>query len=114
MSSAFSLVLVEQHLAGCAFSLGHERLQPFHRQIAVDRFFDVAHQLQHLVQPVRIEHQHHRLHQDDQITMGRNRHRDQDEVGENAENPQRDHGPHGGRRDDEDGREQCAGGAGVF
>ena len=55
------LVLVEQHLAGGAFALGHERLQPLHRQVAVDGFLHVAHQLQHLVQPVGIEHQHHRL-----------------------------------------------------
>jgi hypothetical protein len=46
--------------------------------------------------------------------MSRNRGRDQDEIGENAENPQGDHRPHRGRRDDENGREQSAGGAGVF
>jgi hypothetical protein len=90
---------------------GHERLQPFHRQIAVDRFFHVAHQLQHLVQPIRIEHQHHGLHQDDQIIMGRNRGRDQDEIGENAEDPQRDHRPHRGRCDNENRREHRASGS---
>jgi hypothetical protein len=33
---------------------------------SLDRFLDVAHRLQHLVQAVGIE-QHHRLHQDDQV-----------------------------------------------
>ena len=108
------LVLVEQHLAGGAFALGHERLQPVHRQVAVDRLLHVPHQLQHLVQPVGIEHQHQRLHHDDQVIAARDRGRDQDEVGEDAEDPQRDHGPHRGGRDHEDRCEDSARRSGVL
>src|SRR6185312_15309474 len=46
------LILVEQHLAGGAFALGHERLQPLHRQVAANRTLHVAHELKHLMQPV--------------------------------------------------------------
>ena len=95
-------VLVEQDLAGGALALGHERLQPFHRKVAVDGFLHVAHQLQHLVQAVRVDEQHDDLHHDDQVVMGRDRGHDQDDVGEDAEDPQRDHGLHRGGGDHED------------
>ncbi len=105
------LVLVEQHLAGLAFALGHERLQPLHRQVAADGFLHIAHQLQHLVQAIGIEHQHRRLHQDDQEVVGRDRGHDQHQIGEDAEQPQRDHRLHRARGDQEDRREKRARGA---
>jgi hypothetical protein len=77
-------------------------------------FFHVADELQHLVQPVRIDHQHRRLHQHHQIIMARDRGREQDNVRENAEYPQRDHGPHRGGGDHENRREQGARGSCVF
>ena len=102
------LVLVEQDLAGRALALGHERSQPVHRQIAVDRFSNVANQLQHLVQPPGIERQHHQLHRDDQIIMGRNRGSDQRHIEEDPEHPQRDHRLHCGGGNHEDRREKRA------
>ena len=108
------LVLVEQHFAGRAFALGHERLQPLHRQVAVDRFLHVAHQLQHLVQPIGIERQQHPVQQQRRIIAQRNRRCDQQDIGEDGEYPQRDHGPHRERRHHEDRGEKAAGGAGVF
>src|SRR5471030_403326 len=108
------LVLVEQHLAGRAFALGHERLQPFHRQVAIDGFFHVAQQLQHLVQPVGIERQQHRVQHQRRIIVGRYRRNDQDNVGKDAEHPQRNHCPHRKGRDHEDRRKKAAGGAGVL
>jgi hypothetical protein len=70
-------VLVEQDLAGGALALGHERLQPFHREVAVDGFLHVAHQLQHLVQAIGIDQQHDQLHPHHQEIMGRDRGHDQ-------------------------------------
>jgi hypothetical protein len=98
-------VLVEQYLAGRALALGHERLQPFHREVAVDGLLHVAHQLQHLVQAVGVDQQHGRLHPHDQEIVGGDRGHDQDHVGEDAEDPQRDHGLHRGGGNHEDRRE---------
>jgi hypothetical protein len=95
-------------------ALGHERLQPFHREVAVDGFLHVAHQLQHLVQAIGIDQQHDHLHPHHQEIMGRDRGHDQDDIGEDAEDPQRDHGPHRGGGDHEDRCKQCAGRSGVL
>jgi len=46
--------------------------------------------------------------------MDRNCRYDQDGVGENAENPQRDHRPHRGRGNHKDGREEHARRSRVF
>ena len=107
-------VLVEQYLAGSALALGHERLEPFHREVAVDGFLHVAHQLQHLVQAIGVDQQHGHLHDHDQVVMGRNRSHDQDHVREDTEHPQRNHGLHRGGGDHEDRREQRARGSCVL
>jgi hypothetical protein len=63
---------------------------------------------------IGVDEQHGELHHDDQVVAGRDRGNDQDDVGEDAEDPQRDHGLHRGGGDHENCREQRAGGSCVL
>lgn len=60
------------------------------------------------MQAVGIDEQHDELDAHDQMIVAGDRGHDQDDVGENAEDPERDHGLHRGGRDHEDRREQRA------
>ena len=88
--------------------------EPVHRQVAVHGLLHIADELQHLVQAIAVKTEQPGVKPELQEAVEGNCRKHQHDIGQHAEDAERNHGPHGVGGDHEDRGGQAAGGSDVF
>jgi hypothetical protein len=101
------VALVEQDLPGLDVALLHVGQQPVHREVAVCRRLQPAHQPHLLVEAIDIHRQQDAVLDQHRQDAGHQRKSDLHDAAGDAREPQRDHGAHGERHHHQSGADKA-------
>ena len=86
------VVFFEQNIALAVFALGHERLEPFHRGVALRRAARLLHENEHLTEAIRIDGDHQQIQQKGRDGSAERAEAGEESAADHVRDPQRHHG----------------------